>query len=255
MVLSLRLRAATRAACIHLIWSLGVALLAGLLVFGLWYPHPYTELSGGRELFLLVMTVDVVCGPLLTAVIFSPAKSRNQLWRELGLVALIQLGALGYGLDTVRQARPLFLVMEIDRFVIVSQPDLLGQSPEKSSTPLRPAWFAGPTTVAVREFKDSQERQEIMFSTLHGGPDLAKRPDFYLPYEGDIALKSLAQAKKLDTFLHKHPSQRLALAKLATEKLANPTDWQYLPVLGRQDWIAIIDRSGQIQGFLPGDGF
>ena len=29
----------------------------------------------------------------------------------------------------------------------------------------------------------------------------------------------------------------------------------YLPVMGRQDWVAVLDRQGQIQGFLRGDGF
>ena len=53
-----------RAATIHLSVTLVVAALAAWLVFGLWYPYPYREISGGRELFLLVVAVDVVLGPL-----------------------------------------------------------------------------------------------------------------------------------------------------------------------------------------------
>ena len=63
MTVSYRFRAAGRASGIHLLYSLGVALMAALLVFGLWYPFPYRELAGGRELFLLVISEDVVCGP------------------------------------------------------------------------------------------------------------------------------------------------------------------------------------------------
>ena len=29
----------------------------------------------------------------------------------------------------------------------------------------------------------------------------------------------------------------------------------YLPVVGRQDWVAVLDQQAQIQGFLKGDGF
>jgi hypothetical protein len=123
MKLPPRVIAATNAAGIHLLCSLLIAALAGGLVFGLWYPFPYRELSGGRELFLLIIAVDVVCGPLLTLVLFNPTKPRGELWRDLGLVALIQLGALGYGLWTVWQARPLFLVQEVDRFKVVAAPD------------------------------------------------------------------------------------------------------------------------------------
>jgi hypothetical protein len=33
------------------------------------------------------------------------------------------------------------------------------------------------------------------------------------------------------------------------------TQWLYLPVITRQDWVAVLDKQGQIQGFLRGDGF
>jgi hypothetical protein len=36
---------------------------------------------------------------------------------------------------------------------------------------------------------------------------------------------------------------------------AQMTQWLYLPVTTRQDWVAAPDRQGQIQGFLRGDGF
>mgnify|MGYP002144062886 CR=1 FL=1 len=39
-----------------------MAALAAGLVFGLWYPGAYRLMSGGRELFLLVTSVDVVLG-------------------------------------------------------------------------------------------------------------------------------------------------------------------------------------------------
>ena len=109
---SSRFRSAARAAVAHLLCSVGVALLAGALVFGLWFPYPYRELAGGRELFLLIVAVDVVCGPLLTMVLYNPAKPRAELWRDLGLVVIIQLAALGYGLHVVWQSRPVYLVQE-----------------------------------------------------------------------------------------------------------------------------------------------
>lgn len=40
-----------KASGIHLGLSLVMASLAALLVFGIWYPYPYREISGGRELF------------------------------------------------------------------------------------------------------------------------------------------------------------------------------------------------------------
>ena len=255
MTISLRFRAAIQAASIHLLCSVVVALLAAALVFGLWYPFPYRELSGGRELFLLVVVVDVVCGPLLTLVLFNPTKPRAELWRDLGLVALIQLGALGYGLWTVWEARPLFLVQEIDRFKVIAAPDLRDASIAGLPAELQPHWWAGPLTVAIREPKDAKERQMVLFESLQGGRDYAERPEFYLPYEGANALNSLNRAKPLSVFLQKQPGQQAEATELATKNGADIAQWLYLPVVARQDWVAVLDRQGQIQGFLKGDGF
>lgn len=255
MTIPLRFRAAIQAATLHLLCSLGVALAAAALVFGLWYPFPYRELSGGRELFLLVVIVDVVCGPLLTMVIFNPAKPRAELWRDLGLVALIQLGALGYGLHTVWQARPLFLVLEVDRFKVIAGAVLDDAAVAALPAGLRPHWWAGPLTVAIREPKDAQERQMVLFESVQGGRDYAERPEFYLPYEGAAALKSLQRAKPLAVFLQKRPEQQDAARKLALERGADMAQWLYIPVVARQDWVAVLDKQGQIQGFLRGDGF
>ena len=252
---SVRFQAAFKAASIHFFGSLLVAAMAASLVFGLWYPFPYRELSGGRELFWLVVSVDVMCGPLLTFVLFNPAKPRAELLRDLGLVALIQLGALGYGLHTVWQARPLFLVQEVDRFKVIAGLALDGPAVTALPAELQSHWWSGPLTVAIREPKDAKERKTVMFESVQGGRDYAERPEFYLPYEGAAALKSLQRAKPLAVFLQKQPDQQEAARKLAHEKGADMAQWLYLPVVARQDWVAVLDRQGQIQGFLRGDGF
>ena len=95
----------------------------------------------------------------------------------------------------------------------------------------------------------------MLFESVQGGRDYAERPEFYLPYEGEAALKSLKRAKPLSAFLEKYPDQQDAARKLALEKGADLKEWFYLPVIARQDWIAVLDKQGQIQGFLRGDGF
>ena len=206
-------------------------------------------------MFLLIIAVDVICGPLLTMVLYNPAKPRAELWRDLGLVVLIQLAALGYGLHVVWQARPVYLVQEVDRFKVVSMPDLDPVELAKLPAPLRSGWLKGPMTVAIRTPKDNDERQRVMFESVQGGRDYAERPEFYLPYEGAAALKALQRAKPLAVFLDKQPSQRSAAANLAASKGLDMAQLVYLPVVGRQDWVAVLDAQGQIQGFLKGDGF
>ena len=58
----------------HLLLSAGLALVGAVLVFGVWYPQPYTQLGGGLGLFAILMGVDMVLGPMLTALVASSAK-------------------------------------------------------------------------------------------------------------------------------------------------------------------------------------
>ena len=94
-----------RASGLHFCISLCIAALAAMLVFFVWYPAYYREVSGGRDLFLILVAVDVVLGPLITLVIFNRAKPWPVLARDLAVIALLQLVALGYGMWTVFVAR------------------------------------------------------------------------------------------------------------------------------------------------------
>lgn len=255
MKLDARFRAASRVAGWHLLCSVIIALLSAAVVLGLWYPYPYRELSGGRELFLLIISVDVVCGPLLTFVLFNPKKSRRELWLDLSIVAVLQLCALGYGMWTTWQARPMYLALEVDRFKVVMSADIDHGVLQDLPTSLAPMPFGGVRTVALRSPKSVEEKNEVLFAAIEGGRDYAERPNFYVPYEGAAALKALERAKPLDAFLKKYPDQREKLESMVKGSGAAVGDWKYLPVVGRQDWVALLDRDAKIQGFLKGDGF
>lgn len=236
-----------------------VAALAAALVFLLWYPHPYGLLSGGLHLFLILVSVDVVCGPLLTLVLFNPRKPRRELFTDMGLVVLIQLAALGYGLHTVYEARPLFLVHEVDRFRVIALPDYgdvdVSEAIARLDAPLRPHPFKGPVVVGIRDPKDAKERQDVMFESMAGGRDYAQRPEFYVPYDAAYQTKALARAKSLNAFLSHFPEAAIDAADLLKKRGVQVEDAQFLPVLHKQEWVAVLDKSAHILGFLPGDGF
>ena len=106
-------------------------------MFGWWYPYPYRELSGGRELLALVVAVDMVLGPLITLVICNAAKMRRDLVMDFTVIGLLQVAALTYGLWTVFAARPVHLVFEYSRMAVVHAvdiaPELLVQAPPRCS--------------------------------------------------------------------------------------------------------------------------
>ena len=125
-----RLQFATHYALRHLGISVAVALLSAALVFGLLYPPPYRALLGVGPIFLLVLAVDVVCGPLLTLILASPRKSRRERWLDFSLIGLIQALALAYGLHSVWVARPAVLAFEVDRLVVVDNGQILADGPK-----------------------------------------------------------------------------------------------------------------------------
>ena len=53
-----------------------------MLVFGLWYPGPY-RLLAAAHLFVLLIGVDVVIGPLLTFAVSNRGKGRRAPARDL----------------------------------------------------------------------------------------------------------------------------------------------------------------------------
>lgn len=254
-----RFQAATKACLIHSVISIQMVLAAAVLVLGLWFPHPYRDLAGGHHLFWLLVGVDAVCGPLLTFILFNPGKPRRELLTDMGLVVCLQVAALMYGLHTAYVARPLFLVHEVDRFRVITSGDF-GDAPvdaaiAKLDASLRPRLLHGPATVGIRNPRDSKERQDVMVESVLGGRDYAQRPDFYVPYDAAYASKALARARPLRAFVARYPATTGTVTEILSTRNVDMADALFLPVLHKQDWIAVLDSSAHILGFVPGDGF
>ena len=255
----LRLKAAGKAASLHFLASLLIGCLAALVVLYLWYPHPYGQLSGGRNLFAILVAVDVVCGPLLTWVLFNPAKPRRELVLDMSLVVFIQLGALFYGLYTAYVARPIYLVHEVDRFRVISAPDYgdadVSEAINALPPALRPRLWGGPTTVGIRLPEDREKRKDVLFESMYGGRDYAQRPEYYVPYDAAYAQSQVRTARPLAVFVQRYPETADDSKTLSEKSGLDLTQLRFLPVLHKQDWVAVLNPGGDIVGFLPGDGF
>lgn len=246
------------AAGTHFGVSVSLAALAALLVFFVWYPYPYREISGGRSLFLLVVTVDVIMGPLLTLAIFSKGKSRRALRFDLVIIGALQLAALSYGLWTVAVARPVHLVFEINRFLVVHaidvSPDLLKNAPPAfQQLPL-----TGPTLLSVREFKDNAEKSEVTMAAL-GGMAVGARPDLWQSY-GSGKSQILQAARPLAELKNRFPTRAdeidRAVRSVTAAGRAAPLV-SYVPMIGRSTfWTVLVDAStSEVIAFVPIDSF
>lgn len=251
-----RLRRALGAAGWHLLVSVLAAAVAAGLVFGVWFPYPYRELVGGRELFLIVVAVDVVCGPLLTLVMFNHLKSRRELALDLSLVAMIQLAALAYGLNTVVEARPVYLAFEVDRFRAVTMADVQRDKLRPELGGLHVIGWGGPKLIGVRTPKDNQEMMHSLELSL-GGIDQSVRPEWWVPYE-EVRFRVLEKARPVKELRAKRPEDKALIDFAVSESGVGESQLKWLPITSFQStgWVAFIDAtSADIKSFAPLDGF
>ena len=251
-----RLRAAGKVFAIHLCLSALIALITAAVVLGFWFPFPHRHLADGQRLFWVMVGVDVVCGPLLTLVLFNPAKSRRELRLDLSLVAVIQLAALAYGLYSISLARPVIQAFETDRFTVVSAAEIdPGQLPQAP-----PAWrtlpWNGPRLIGTRPARNDEILLDIDLSLQGIGP--GARPSWWQPYEQSIPAVQ-KRMKKLADLRAARPAAGQALIDQAVRQTGQPLEALfYLPLTSRKkldDWIVLLDAQANIAGYAPVSGF
>lgn len=252
-----RLRAASRFALKHLAVSVLIAAACAVLVFGLWYPYPYSELAGGRELFLLVVSVDVIIGPLLSLVVYNPRKPRRELWRDLGIVFALQLAALGYGLHSVAQARPVLLAFEGDRFRIVAVPDIDADGLARTAGASARLSWTGPKMIGVRLLEPTDPEFPLSIQQAMAGLHPSFRPQRWVDFDSQRP-KVIAEARPLAELKRRRPQQAGLIDTAVRDSGFAEADLGYLPLASqhRTDWIVGVRlKDGEPVLFLPVDAW
>jgi hypothetical protein len=226
-----------KAGGIHLAISLGIAAIVGSLIYFIWFPPPYFKVTGGNELIVLIMGVDIVIGPLLTFAVFKSGK--KSLRFDLTVIALLQASAFCYGFWVIANSRPVFVVARLDRFIVVTAGEIedadlkAAKNPQFSHKPL-----TGPLLVGAVLPTDKKEAQDMLFSGL-GGKDVEKFPKYYVPY-ADVADKMLAEAKPLAELAKRNPLDA-DIIKRYVETTGKPMDTlAYLPLQGHLDGYTMV---------------
>lgn len=244
-----------RAAGLHLLLSALVAGLVALLVFAVWYPHPYDAIAGGLSLFTLLISVDVVLGPALTAVAASPGKPLRELKRDLAVIVLLQAAGLGYGLYTIALARPVYMVFEVDRLRVVTAADIEPAQLAQAPAALRRLPWTGPGLIAAVKPTDPDQQMRAIELGL-AGFDLAMLPRHWGDFESQRAAAWRA-ARPVAALRARYPLELPALQAIAAKAGQDLERLRFLPLLSRQaSWVAIVAGPDvRLVGYLPKDGF
>lgn len=218
-----------KAFAIHLLVSVLLALCSLGLVYGIWYPGSLAKQFDVGHVFLLLLIIDSILGPLLTLLVAK--KGKKTLVMDLAIIALLQMSAYLYGMYHIAVGRPAWIAFNQSRFEAIPvnaiyYPELREDLPKYSFFKLQ--W------IGIRAPKDAQEKTDWLFLELQEGISPAARPELYVPLEGmwtQILEKSLA----LDE-LNKHNTKE----EIETVLQKYPEANAYLPLLTPMDVISVL---------------
>jgi len=164
---------------IHGLITVAVAAVTAYLIYGIWFPGELSSILKGTGLYQLILIVEICLGPLISIVIFNPAKSRRELVRDYLVVGCVQIAAFVYGVCAVAAARPVFSVFVKDRLEVVSAIELK----EEDLAAAGDAQFSKLPWLAMRSIctespQNPQEKSDLLMSSLTG-KDIQLIPRYY----------------------------------------------------------------------------
>lgn len=250
-----RLRFAAKMAGGHLFISALVAACTAAVVFKVWYPYPYDLLLGSLGIYWLVIAVDVVCGPLLTLVLADPKKSKRSTVQDLTLVACIQTAALLYGLYTVAVVRPVAVMFENDRFVVVSPVDIKPEHLAQAAPEMTDFSWTGVRRLALRKPQSIEESNALLDLGL-AGQDPSVLPAWWQE-DSDTVRQEVREKMRPLSVLQRNYPDNAALAQAVKDSGLPENEISFLPFTSptNKDWIVLLDRQTEFVGFAELDGF
>ena len=223
----------------HRSLSLLIALLVIGLVFFVWYPSPLTSAVGVTQIFLMMLAIDVIVGPVLGLLVYKEGK--KSLKFDLTVIIFLQLTALCYGIYSIEQGRPAWLVYNVDRFELVRKNEIIQDNIAKALPQYQqPSWLK-PQFVATEFAKDANQRSDDMFAEVLGGISIAQRPERYV--ELNKAKKQMQQrAQKLE--LLQQYNNKADVEKILAKY---PQATAFLPMKASAvDMIVLIDQNANV---------
>ena len=164
----------------HLFISLLIALLVVGLVFFIWYSSPLATAVGVTQIFLMMLVIDVIVGPILGLLVYKEGK--KSLKFDLSIIIAIQIVALCYGVYSIEQGRPSWIVFNVDRFELVRKNEIMDQNINQAKPQFQqPSWLK-PQFVATEFSKNIEQRNDDMFAEVLGGISIAQRPERYVNF-------------------------------------------------------------------------
>ncbi len=165
----------------HLALSLLIALISLYLVFELWYVSPLAKAVGVTYIFIMMLAIDAILGPLLTLIIAKQGK--KSLKFDLAVIIILQLSAYIYGMYNIAHSRPVYIAFDTLRFEVVQANNIPKASLKAAIAPYNVLGWGSPKFVAVKPAETIAQKNNRLFVELETGVAPTMQPDLYVPLE------------------------------------------------------------------------
>jgi hypothetical protein len=217
-----------------------------MLFWFVWYPTPLFRAVGGQEIFLMLLAIDVVLGPLLTLVVFKTGKKTLKF--DLAVIAVVQVAALAYGVYTLLAGRPVYVAALGQRFEVI-QANLVESQELISANTTLPWW--GPKWVGTQKAVDKNEHERVLFSGL-AGANYGNFPQHHVPLES-MRETLLAEAMSIQELRVKNIAVDAEITAWLAKRGYNDKTAVFQPLKASVEYMAVIldAKTAAVVGIAP----
>lgn len=147
----------------HLSVSAIIAVIAICIVYFVWYPAPLGKALGVLHLFLMLIVIDVIVGPLFSLLVYKEGKKTLKF--DLAVVILLQVCAFIYGFYHIAQGRPAWIVYGDRVFNLVKNSDIEQNGVERAKEAYKHVGYWGPEYVALDSNMSKSAQKELLAQT------------------------------------------------------------------------------------------
>lgn len=223
----------------HLGISVFIALVSLYIVFIVWHPAPLAKAVGVTHIFIMMLGIDAILGPLLTLIVAK--KVKKSLKFDLGVIVVLQLAAFTYGIYNIAISRPVYIAFDTSRFEVVQANNIPVESLNIATSPYNTLAWGRPKFVAVIPVENDAQRSNRLFVELQTGVAPSMQPNLYEPLESQWTAIN-RKSERLDSLYQTN-------SKVAVDNIIikYPSATMWLPLKAYvQDMVVLIDDNNVV---------
>jgi len=235
-----------RASAIHLLLSAFVGLTLFALFWFVWYPAPMLIAIGGHEIFLLILAIDIVIGPVLTLVVFNTKK--RSLKFDLAAIAAMQIAAMSYGASFLLEGRPAYVAALGGHFQVVQAVEITDENIKKANTTLPkfgPLWVGTKVPVGRYDTDAVRDVEEV-------GGGRGHFPQLHIPYDS-MTSEVLEKSKPMSALIASNPAKADEITIWLRKHKLDATTAKFQPIRIRASEFAVVidSKTAAVAGIAP----